>query len=161
MNAYHSMQTSGVTWPVPVPPMLYRKIQEKSERLYQQRSGLPEEHEKQIGPPAPKESVLDDVRKHYLLPADASVPSYLTDHPAIIRILCEAAPRLKQFFGSATIFRLRAPVDESGVRTLYVVVVWPEEIGVVRSALARFDVEWWLVHSRQTSEYVVFTYELV
>jgi hypothetical protein len=101
------------------------------------------------------------VHKHYLLPAGDSVLNYLTDHPATIHILVEAAPRLKQYFGNSTIFGLRTLVDEAGIRTLYVVVVWPEEIDAVRNALGRFDDEWWLAHSRQPSEYIVFTYELV
>ncbi len=161
MNAYHSIQTSGITWPAAARQTSRRAPQEGPRRFHPRPSGLLEEHEKQGGGSVPRESVLDVVRKHYLLPADDSVLSYLTHYPSTLQVLAEAAPRLKQYFGGAAIFRLKAPVDEAGIRTLYVVVVWPDEIGAVRRALDKFDDEWWLIHSRQTAEYVVFTYELV
>jgi hypothetical protein len=38
------------------------------------------------------EAVLNDLRKYYALPADASVRNFLTVHRAIPQILLEAAP---------------------------------------------------------------------
>jgi hypothetical protein len=56
---------------------------------------------------------------------------------------------------------LRAPIDESGSQTLYVVAMWPGNVRDVRQALARFDDAWWIAHSRQASGHLAFTYELV
>ena len=158
MNAYMSSQDSGISWPPPLYPVIqeclhpYRRPAEPQTERQEHKS-------KFSGVPA--KTAIDEVRRHYVLPVDSSVLSFLTDHPAIVQILLAATPRLKQYFGTSTIFSLRTPVDESGVRTLYAVVIWAGEIRDVRNALARFDDEWWLAHSRQAPEYLVFTYELV
>ena len=110
---------------------------------------------------AQHEAVVNDVRKHYVLPADASVRDFLTEHRAIPQILLEAAPQLKAHFGGNAIFNLRAPIDEAGSRTLYAVAMWPGELRDVRDALAKFDNDWWMARAGQAAGYLTFTYELV
>ena len=162
MNAYTAMQTSGIDWTTPIPPPLYRSFQERPPgRSHPPRPELIGGHEEQMAGYASRQSVLNEARRHFVLPADSSVVSLLADHPATGSVLLEAAPRLKQYFGATTILKLRAPIDESGMRTLYVVVIWPGKIQDVRNMLAEFDADWWLTHSPQTSEHIVFTYELV
>ena len=110
---------------------------------------------------AAHEAVLNDVRKHYILPADASVRDFLTEHRAIPQILLEAVPQLKAYFGGNAIFNLRAPIDEAGSRTVYAVAMWPGELRDVRDALAKFDSDWWMARAGQAAGYLTFTYELV
>ena len=105
--------------------------------------------------------VLDELRKHYVLPSDSSVRAFLAQHRGISAILLDAIPQLKKCFGTSAVFRLSAPVDEAGTRSLYAVVIWPGKIRDVRNALDRFDEDWWLTHSHSASSYFVFTYELV
>jgi hypothetical protein len=107
------------------------------------------------------EEALNDVRKHYVLPADPSVIDFLADHRAIPQLLLAAAPQIKGYFGRNAVFNLRAPLDEAGSRTLYAVVMWPGKLRDVRDALARFDDEWWMARARQAGGYLIFTYELV
>ena len=105
--------------------------------------------------------VLVELRKHYVLPSDSSVSTFLSQHRGLSAILLDAIPQLKKYFGSSAIFRLSAPVDEAGMRSLYAVVIWPGKVREVRNALDRFDEDWWLTHSHLASGYLVFTYELV
>lgn len=161
MRAYNPTQTSGCEWPIAAQPPLSRSVEAKTWRSTSRRSAQLDNRKKQIDQSFPNDSVLDEVRKHYLLPTDDSVLRYLRDHPSALQVLSEAAPRLKQYFGNSVIVSLRAPIDEGGMRTLYVVVAWSDEVDAVRNALGRFDDEWWLQYSQRTSEYIVFTYELV
>jgi hypothetical protein len=79
----------------------------------------------------------------------------------ISQLLLEAVGQLGGCFGAGAVFVLRAPTDESGAQTLYVVAMWPGSIRDVRRALAAFDEAWWIEHSAQASGYLAFTYELV
>jgi len=110
---------------------------------------------------AEHKAVLRDVRRHFVLPADSSVVTFLAEHPNLTQVLLEAAPKLRAFFGAETVINLRAPIDDSGSQTLYAVVMWPGKVRDVRDALARFDDAWWIARSRQASGYLTFTYELV
>jgi hypothetical protein len=109
----------------------------------------------------PLEAALNEVRKSYVLPADASVANFLTEHRAIPEILLAASQPLRACFGAETVFNLRAPIDESGSRTLYVVAMWPGKLQDVRNALAKFDDDWWMPRARQVAGCLTFTYELV
>lgn len=104
---------------------------------------------------------LNDLRKHFVLPADLSVLNFLSGHRIIPQMLLQAAPHLRNYFGARAVFNLRAPIDESGSQTLYAVVMWPGNVRDVRQALARFDDAWWIANSRRASGYLAFTYELV
>ncbi|HME08151.1 MAG TPA: hypothetical protein VKG25_13940 [Bryobacteraceae bacterium] len=117
--------------------------------------------ERMRGFQAEHNSALKELRRKFILPPDPSVVTFLTEHRTLPQILLEAADHLRAYFGADTIFNLRAPIDESGSRTLYAVVMWPGTVSAVKAALARFDDEWWIAHSRQASGYLTFTYELV
>ena len=165
MTAYEPKQTSGSSWRTPAHQPLYRAQQERpdqpfvctQERYYQQFR----EQENQIPDFAAQHSVLREIRKHYILPVDSSVRNFLAEHQTVVQVLLDAVHQLKDHFGVATRFTLQAPVDESGRQTVYVVVLWPGKIDDVRVALAGFDDEWWIAHSRQASGFLTFTYELV
>ena len=107
------------------------------------------------------EVLIQDLRKHYVLPGDSSVRDFLVAHRTIPQILLSAVSQLKTCFGANTVFTLRAPLDESGVRTLYAVAIWSGKLSDVRAALAKFDDQWWIANSPQAEGYLVFTYELV
>jgi hypothetical protein len=162
MNAYQELQSSGILWPDRPPAPLYQPFQEAPQRPEpRQRAATLEGFERQMAAFASQhEAVLNDVRKHYVLPADSSVVNFLTEHRTIPQILLEAAPQLKTCFGAEAVFSLRAPIDEAGSRTLYAVAMWPGKLQHAREALARFDNAWWIARSRQASGYLVFTYEL-
>jgi len=107
------------------------------------------------------EAVLNDLLLSFVMPTDSSVTTFLTEHRSIPQILLESVPHLKTCFGSGTVFALRAPIDDSGSRTLYAVVIWPGKVRGEREALEQFDDSWWIAHSRQASGHLTFTYELV
>ena len=162
MNAYHETQVSGIQWAAPPAPLLYQPFQE---RLHWKNPLQPpavfEGLERQMAESAAgHETLLNDVRKHYVLPTDSSVTNFLADHRAIPQILIGAAPHLKACFGTNVVFNLRAPLDESGTRTLYATVMWPGRGQDVRYALAKFDQEWWMERAGQMAGYLTFTYEL-
>jgi hypothetical protein len=163
VNAYQEVQSSGIHWPARPPACLYQPFQAAPRWTEpRQRAAIFEGLEKQMVEfAAEHEAVLNDVRKHYILPADASVRDFLTEHRAIPQILLEAVPRLKAYFGGNAIFNLRAPIDEAGSRTVYAVAMWPGELRDVRDALAKFDSDWWMARAGQAAGYLTFTYELV
>ena len=123
---------------------------------------MPELVEKQVTEvAAPHEAVLNEVRKHYVLPADSSVLNFLAEHRSIPQILLGATQQLEASFGTDAVFELRAPIDEAGSRTLYVVAMWPGRSQDVRNALAKFDNDWWMARAGQAAGYLTFSYELV
>jgi hypothetical protein len=101
------------------------------------------------------------VQKHFILPNDPSVATFLAEHGSLPQVLLEAVNPLRACFGKSTVFGLRAPIDESGSRTLYAVAMWPGKVRDARNALAKFDDDWWIAQSRQAAGYLTFTYELV
>lgn len=110
---------------------------------------------------AQHEAVVNELRRTFVMPDESSVVTFLSEHRTIPQILSEAATHLRACFGTGAVFNLRVPIDESGSRTLYAVVMWPGKLRDVREALAKFDDRWWIAHSRQTSGYLTFTYELM
>ena len=145
MNAYPQLQSSGIHWPEP-----------------RQRAVIFEGLEKQMAEfAAQHEALLSEVRRQYVLPADTSVVTFLTEHRTLPPILLEAAPELRACFGAEAVFTLRAPIDDTGSQSLYAVAMWPGNVRDVRDALEEFDDTWWIEHSRQASGYLTFTYELV
>ena len=163
MNVYQTVQTSGNFWPPLTAPLLYQASQGTPCRPSAQHGislfqGLEEQMAEHA---AQHEDLLKEVRKHFVLPADSSVIDFLTEHRAIPQILLEAVPWLKRGFGPNAVFHLRAPVDDSGSRTLYAVTMWPGTVRDVRDALEKFDDTWWIAWSRRASGYLTFTYELV
>jgi hypothetical protein len=163
VNAYQELQSSGIHWPERTPALLYQPFQAPPLRPDpRQRASIFEGLEKQMAEFATRhEAVLNEVRKHYVLPADSSVLNFLTEHRSISQILSGAAPQLKACFGADAVFELRAPIDEAGSRTLYVVAMWPGKSQDVRAALAKFDNDWWMARAGQAAGYLTFTYELV
>ena len=117
--------------------------------------------EKQMLELAEQNSALNDLQRSFVLPTDSSVSRFLSEHRTISQILLESVAHLKTCFSVDSLFHLRAPIDESGSQTLYAVIKWPGTLEDVRRALDRFDDTWWLAHSRQSSGYLCFTYELV
>ena len=117
--------------------------------------------ERQIPDFAKQEGLLKEVRQHFVLPADSSVLYFLRAHRNIPQILLGAVSHLKACFGVNAVFNLRAPIDESGIRTLYAVSMWPGKFNDVRTALENFDDQWWIANSPQAAGYLIFTYELV
>lgn len=161
MNAYQDIQTSGIYWPDPARAFLLPFQESPHRERLQQRPPVFEDLERQMAEfAAQHEAVLNGLCKYYVIPTDSSVTDFLADHRAIPQILLSAAPHLKAYFGNETIFSLRAPLDESGSRTLYAVVMWPGSPEDVRRALAEFDQEWWMERAGQGAGYITFTYEL-
>lgn len=167
MNAYLNSQTSGNKWPQITTLKLHQELHVasgESAPFPEPKQGLAilANLEKQmVDFAAEHDAALNEVRKYFVLPRDSSVSNFLSGHRIVPQILLEAVPQLRACFGAETIFNLRAPIDESGSQSLYAVAMWPGNVQDARRALTKFDDAWWIVHSRQASGYIVFTYELV
>lgn len=156
-------QVSGNIWSQSPLPMVYQELQQVAigPAPAEQRD-IFRDFEKQMAAfETQHEAALAELRKQYVLPGDSSVLDYLREHRAIPQLLILATPQLKSHFGTAAVFTLRAPIDESGVRTLYAVAMWPGNVRDAKNALDRFDDAWWIANSRQASGNLYFTYELV
>lgn len=163
MNGNFSSQTSGNCWSEPAPVMLYEGFQETSEIPSPKSSPriLSDLEDQMARFEAEHEALVKEVRKYYVLPADSSVLNFFRRYRTLPQLLLQAAQHLKEHFGTDAVFSLRVPVDESGSQTLYAVAMWPGNVRDVRSALAKFDDEWWIANSRQAAGYLTFTYELL
>jgi len=162
MNAYGEVQTSGNNWDPTAHNMQYWSIQEAPTRPPSRtHAAIFDGLERQMSAfVVEQEALVPEIRKHFVMPVDSSVTTFLTEHRSIPQTLLEAAGHLKECFGDDTIFRLGTTVDEAGSRTLHAAVIWPGSIRDVRTALAKFD-DWWLAQSRPGAGYLTFTYELV
>ena len=107
------------------------------------------------------EATLKNIRRIFVLRDEESVSAFLSDHPSLSPLLLEAEAPLRKWFGSSALVALKAPIDDSGVQTLYAVVIWPGSARDVRAALSAFDDDWWLARASQASGRLSFTYELV
>jgi len=168
MNAYYDLQTSGnnsvQSTPISFPrgELWLPSAGPRSFSLPRQGSVIFEKAQQQLMAfQVEYETMLEGVRRAFVIPPDGSVVTFLNEHPTIPQILLEAATHLRASFPVETVFNLRVPIDESGSRTLYAVAAWPGDVLDVRAALARFDETWWISHSRQAAGYLAFTYELV
>lgn len=163
MNAYQELQSSGIQWPdraaqfLPLPhqapPPLPPSPQQRD--IFDDLERQMEEYASQY------QAALDEVRKYYVLRTDSSIRDFLNAHRTIPQILLEAAPQLRAFFGTNTVFTLRASIDEARSGILYAVVMWPGPTQDARSALTTFDNQWWIARAGQAAGYLTFTYELV
>jgi hypothetical protein len=154
MNACHELQTSGNNWPcVPSAFVLHQTNQGPAvlDNLEKQMAQFQAYHD----------AVLAEVRKNFILPRDPSVIAFLNEHKALPDILIDALPKLRACFGETSIFSLNAPLDESGSRTIYAVVLWAGPLPSAKEALSRFDNEWWIARAGQAAGHLTFTYELV
>ena len=160
MTAYQPIQTPSISWLPSTNPQQSLLTQSTGATTHPASYGLSRELGKQPIHAA-ELGILNEVRRYFVLPSDSSVLSFLSEHRGITSILMDAVPRLKEYFGATTIFKLKAPIDESGVRTLYAVVIGPGDVKDVRNFLERFEDDWWLDRSRMASGHLTFTYELV
>ncbi|MDE3197484.1 MAG: hypothetical protein KGN84_14130 [Acidobacteriota bacterium] len=110
---------------------------------------------------AEREAAVAELKRSFVFTGDSSVSAFLQEHRALSPLLLESIPELKRVFGQETVFQLRASMDGFGSLSLYAVAIWPGTVTEVRSALARFDDEWWLPRSNRAGGYLTFTYELV
>lgn len=171
MNAYQECQTSGNQWPPLVSPMLLEESRSASEHKFPpildcrrapQGGTIFDDLEKRmVRYAAEYRALLQEIQRHFMTPVDSSVTAFLTDNRAIPSMLLEAIPHLKTYFGADAVFSLRVSIDGPGSHILYAVVKWPGKVCDVRSALQRFDHEWWLRRAGQAAGFLTFTYELV
>src|ERR1700685_1601928 len=156
-------QVSGNNWSHPPAPMVYQEFQQivvDAERWKQ--SDVLRDLEREMAVfDAEHEAALNELRRLYVLPAGSSVTGFLRKHRTIPQLLVLAAQQLKWYFGADTVLTLRAPIDESGSRSLYAVAMWPGSVRDAKTALDKFDDAWWIANSRQALGDLYFTYELV
>jgi hypothetical protein len=156
-------QVSGNNWKQTPVPMVYQDLQQVAFRdePRTQRDVIRDLEQQMERFEAEHEAALIELKKQYVFPGDRSVEKFLHEHRTIPQLLILAAPQLRRHFGADTVFSLRAPIEESGTRTLYGVVMWPGQAQEVRNRIERFDDGWWIGNSRQASGNLYFTYELV
>lgn len=110
---------------------------------------------------AQNDTLMEEIRKNFILPRDQSAEAFLRDHKALPEILVGSLPALRASFGDAAVLTLDAHLDEAGSRTAYARVVWPGSLDSAKEALARFDEAWWMQRVQSAFGRLTFTYELV
>ena len=168
MNAYPAVQTSGYQWSQSIRPMLHQDLDRGHAHRWPPAvvarpmgTAIFDGPKRLLAIREAGRATFWELRRHFVLPKDSSVTTFLAEHRTLVQILLESVGHLKSCFGEDAVFNLRALVDESGSHTLYAVAMWPGSTQLVRKALADFDEGWWIPHSRSASGYLTFTYELV
>jgi|SRR5882672_659528 len=163
LSEFLDNQVSGNNWSQAPPPMVYQDFQQIAahNEPREQQDMFIDLEKQMVAFEAQHEAALTELRKQYVFPTDSSVVRFLREHRIIPQLLIHAAPQLKSHFGADTVFALRAPIDESGARTLYAIAMWPGRVLDAKGALDRFEDAWWIANSRQASGNLYFTYELV
>jgi hypothetical protein len=163
MNARGELQTSGNSSVQTTPFVFYYDVLDRLGLANRppQRTIFVDLERQMRDFQAEHDSALQDVRRNYVLPPDTSVVTFLSEHRTLPQILLEAAAHLRDSFGAGIVFKLRAPIDESGSSILYAVAMCPGPVADVRAALDRFDEDWWIAHSPQAGGRLSFTYELL
>ncbi len=164
MNGVLDNQTSGNDWGVPIHAMLHEGVQgvpaATSKAPARQPSFL-RDIERQMGQfETDYQAALAEVRKLYVLAADASVLEFLNDHRAVPQLLIDAVPYLRKHFGN-TVFVLRSTSDEYGWENLYADAMWPGDARDALQRLDQFEDEWWIANCRPARGALTFTYRLV
>jgi len=103
---------------------------------------------------------IEDLQKAYVFEEDRLVREFVGAHRSVPQLLLEAVPVLKSFFGDTAVLQLRVISDESGIGTIYGIVLWRDAAEAARSALRKFDESWWIVASEKASGRVMFDYLL-
>lgn len=162
MNAYQEIQTSGNNWIPSARDVQYRSLRESPASLtLQPQVTIFDGLEKQMQAFASeRQTVLQEIRKNFVLPADCSVTRFLDEHRSIPQVLLESAAHLRECFGDNTVFKLGTTEDDIGSRAIHAIAIWPGTVRDARAALAKFD-SWWLSQPRSGAEYLTFSYELV
>lgn len=162
MNGVFDSQTSGNEWSIPIHVMLHESMQDipASAQPTRERSFLADIEQQMEVFDKEYRAALAEVRKLYVLPADASVLEFLSNHRAVPQLLIDAVPYLRKYF-DGSVFSLRATSDEYGWEDLYVDVMWPGGAREVLQRLDRFEDEWWVANCRTARGALTFTYRLV
>ena len=103
MNASQELQSSGINWPDRSLTAVYEPFQLAAGQPETRSGSAAFESGRNSEFAAQNESVLDELRKYYVFPADSSVRDFLTVHRTVPQILLEAAPQLIRCFGGNTI----------------------------------------------------------
>jgi hypothetical protein len=156
-------QTSGNDWTTPPGEVLYQEPPSaaRGPSSSHEPTDLANLESQMARFEAEHETMIADVRKHFVFSTDSDLNSFFRSHRTLPQLLIQATPHLRRAFGTGTVFNLRAPIDASGSQTLYAVVMWPGPANDARMALADFDENWWFEIVRQASGNLTFTYELV
>lgn len=163
MNGVLDNQTSGNEWGIPIHAMLHESVQEvpAPSTLRAGQSSFLRDIELQMKEfETDYQSALSEVRKLYVLPADASALEFLNNHRALPQLLIDAIPHLRKHFDN-TVFALRATSDEYGWENLYVDAMWQGDARDALQRLDQFEDEWWIANCRPARGTLTFTYRLV
>lgn len=163
MNAFPLVQHPAPSWLPSNPKSLYQASQPEPKlgTTRQPAADLLKYRKQMLDSPSRQDSLLDEIRRYYILPGDSPIQDLQFDHRAVSRLLLEAVPHLRRHFGSDAVLSLRASVDDTGPSTIFASVLWPGKLSDAMMALSRFDKEWWLERAGQALGYLTFTYELV
>lgn len=160
MNVYLESQVSGNDW---AEPMLedFLRFASSPRGVDSGQSSLNNYEDQMAEFESDHRNIIHEVLKLYVLSNDEAVKEFLDGHRTIPQLLIQAAPRLQEHFGEATVFSLRVVVDEHDWQTIYAVVIWPGKAEDVVTALDEFEENWWIQNSNPASGDLTFTYELV
>jgi hypothetical protein len=107
------------------------------------------------------ESETNRMLSPYFLAQPDQIVAYVREHSALPALLHEAAPKLKESFGSDTILKLELGTDGDEGSVLRLLAMWPGSLASANAALKNFDESFWIANCDRASGGLVIDRELV
>ena len=151
-------QTSGNTW-APRTARLYHRQQPTQTHSRVQEFDFAE-LEAQIAQQRQLGNVLGSLKREFIFTDTKAVENFIANNRAVVPLLLEAVPHLRENFGSVPL-TLEIIAEDGPPRSISAFVLWRGERTAARSALKHFDESWWMNNLKRAAGRVVFDYELI
>ena len=153
---------SFLAWGPSSQRMLHEGTQEHSSPELRYESSVFEDLEKQMAEQeAEFSATLENLKRQFIFTNIAPIEAFLRTHRALVYVLLEGVPYLKDCFGTETPLALEIMSDEGPSRSIYALALWRGERKESRAALHRFDEIWWMNNLKKAGGRIVFDYELL
>jgi hypothetical protein len=107
------------------------------------------------------DSYLDKLREVFVFGNDKEVEQFIRNQRVVATFLAEAAPYLRDAFGSSQPIVLQLMLGEERHLLICALVMWIGSAADARAALRNFDQTWLNLNARKISGRILFDYELV
>jgi hypothetical protein len=101
------------------------------------------------------------LKNSFIFSDPSEVEAFIRNHRAVVSILLEAAPVMKESFGANVPLALDVTSEDGPPRFVYALGMWEGESDQARTALEAFEEKWGVANSRKAGGRIVFDYQLV
>jgi hypothetical protein len=104
---------------------------------------------------------INALKNSFIFNDPGGVETFIRNHRAVVSILLEAAPVMKECFGDNVPLALDLTSEDGPPRLIYALGMWDGDSDQARAALEAFEEKWGVGNSRKAGGRIVFDYQLV